>query len=137
VPKKQPFLVKEDAMKAAAGVFFRIYSGPADACKKLSLGDPKKATPDIIYYLTKIKESAELQSALAMPLKEQLKDSGEAVRLPDHTGATATASVSPRLLLRLAVAGLLPSPTSPSSCGLPLTRPSLPPTSCAVGRRRA
>jgi hypothetical protein len=46
-----PFLVKEDAMKAAAGVFFQTHSGPTDACKKLSLGDPQKATPHIIYYL--------------------------------------------------------------------------------------
>jgi hypothetical protein len=66
VAKKQPFLVKEDAMKAAAGVFFRTYSGPTDACKKLSLGDPKKAIPHIIYYLNKIKASAELQSSLAI-----------------------------------------------------------------------
>ena len=59
VAKKQPFLVKEDAMKAAAGVFFQTHSGPTDACKKLSLGDPQKATPHIIYYLHKIKASAE------------------------------------------------------------------------------
>ena len=64
VPKKQPFLTKEDAMKAAAGIFFGTYSGHTDACKKLSLGDSRKATPHIIYYLNKIKLSAELQSAL-------------------------------------------------------------------------
>ena len=51
VAKKQPFLVKEDAMKAAAGIFFQTHSGLTDACTKLSLGDPQKATPHIIYYL--------------------------------------------------------------------------------------
>ena len=42
--KKQPALLKADAMKAAAGVFFGTYAGFAVACRKLSLGDPKKAT---------------------------------------------------------------------------------------------
>ena len=65
LPKKQPFLVKADAMKAAAGVFFGTYAGYADACKKLLLGDSKKATPHIIYYLNKIKESTVLQSSLS------------------------------------------------------------------------
>ena len=75
-------------MEAAAVVFFRMYSGPTDACKKLSLGDPKKATPHIIYYLNKIKASAELQSSLAMALKEKQTDAGKDVRSPDPTGAT-------------------------------------------------
>ena len=116
VLKKHPFLVKEDAMKAAAGVFFRTYLGPSDACKKLLLGDPKKGTPHIIYYLNKIKESADrpIHCALATPLKEKQTDAGEAVRSPDPTGANVPVSGVVLDTVATCRAATLPPAPSPS-----------------------
>lgn len=83
-------------MKAAAGVFFQKYSGYADACRKLSLGDPARATPHIVYYTNKIVASAELQSALMAQHKEEAaQEAATAGAAPDNTPANAPAAVGP------------------------------------------
>ena len=51
-------------MKAAAGIYFGTYTGYADACRKLKLGDLVQATPHIvIYYTKKIASSTVLHEA--------------------------------------------------------------------------
>jgi hypothetical protein len=95
-PAKQKLFEKAVMMKAAAGVFFQKYSGYADACPKLSLGDPARATPHIVYYTNKIVASAELQSALMAQHKEEAaQEAATAGAAPDNTPANAPAAVGP------------------------------------------
>ena len=99
-------------MKAAAGVFFQKYSGYADACRKLSLGDPARATPHIVYYTNKIVASAELQSALMAQHKEEAaQEAATAGAAPDNTPANAPAAVGP------ATAAADVNPTTPRPSG--------------------
>lgn len=83
-------------MKAAAGVFFQKYTGYADACRKLSLGDPVRATPHIVYYTNKIVASMELQSALMAQHKEEwAQEAATTGAAPDNAPVNAPAAAGP------------------------------------------
>ena len=77
---------KADAMKAAAGVFFGTYTGYADACRKLQLGDPARLTPHLVYYYKKIAASTELQAGLSAQRATEAAETP-----PATTPAAATA----------------------------------------------
>lgn len=104
-PTKKKALEKADALKAAAGVFFGTYTGYADACRKLNLGDPVLATPHIVYYTNTIKASTELQSALlAQRTLEAAQEATPTITAPAAAAtpaaamdtATATATAPPK-----------------------------------------
>ena len=101
-------MAKADVMKAAAGMLFQRFTGYADACRKLSLGDPAKATPHIIYYLNKIKASAELQAHLMKDLAEEAAD---AVATADTTADETTLSTP--------YTAMLPPAKPPNTAGQP------------------
>ena len=87
-------------MKAAAGVFFKRYSGYADACRKLSLGDTARATPHIVYYTNKIVASTELQCALMAQHKEEAaQEAVTAGAAPDNAPVNAPAAAAAALKL--------------------------------------
>ena len=83
-------------MRAAVGVFFGTYSGYADACRKLGIGEPARATPHIVYYSNKIKASVELQCALrAQHEAEAAREAAPAgTNSPDAPANTPAAGVA-------------------------------------------
>ena len=87
----QPQCTKAQAMPAAEGIFLGIFSGPADAIRKLQLTNGESTRVLITHYLRKIEASAELQ--LAARHRAQREDTENAENgSPRAAGAKAAAA---------------------------------------------
>ena len=119
---------KADAMKAAAGVFFGTYTGYADACRQLQLGNPVQVTPHIIYYHKKIVSSTDLQSLLLA------QRTLEAAQETAPTATAPAAAAAPAAAMGTAAATATAPPKTPSggyqSCGGTFAEYQVPRTLC-------